>query len=304
MNTTTNLTQIAEILLKQNLKAEATECLRAALQINPADLNAHNLLEENQLQGNFTTAFGINSSISHDDDIFRFFAKHPSSINPIRDYLADGWRTLNELDTVLDDTGHPLKTCRSFLEFACGHGRFTRHLVKKLSPDALHVSDVVPGSVEFLQKQMGVGGFYSTSDPAALKPTRTFEVIFVLSLFSHLPESTWGAWLKTLYEALEPGGVLIFSTHGEKAAASLSAQWPDSGFLFVPASESTALPGEEYGSTFTTGEYVQKVARHVAPEAALRAYPHHFWGMQDGYALQRPKSPENPGFLKRMMGAR
>jgi SAM-dependent methyltransferase len=303
MITENSLIKVATQLLKKNMRSEAGECLNAAMQINPADLLAHNIIEENLLQGNFTTAFGINSIISSDDDIFRFFAKHPSSINPIRDYLADGWRTLTELYTVLDDTGHPLRKCQSFLEFACGHGRFTRHLVKQISPHALHVSDVVPGSVDFLQKQMNVGGFYSTSSPSALKPPRTYEVIFVLSLFSHLPESTWETWLQTLYTMLEPGGVLIFSTHGEKAADNLGAQWPDSGFLFIPASESTALPGEEYGSTFTTGEYVRKVAQTVAPEAQLRAYPGHFWGMQDGYALQRPQKPEHQGFLARMMGS-
>lgn len=290
MNMEIKLSSIAAQLLDQNMRSEATECLKSALQINPADLNAHNLLENNLLPGNFTTAFGINSIISEDDDIFRFFANHPSSINPIRDYLADGWRTLNELYKVLDDNGHPLKTCQSFLEFACGHGRFTRHLVKQLPPHTLHVSDVVPGSVDFLQQQMGVGGFYSASAPSELKPIRDYEVIFVLSLFSHLPESTWGSWLQTLYSVLEPGGVLIFSTHGEKAAATLSTQVPENGFLFVPASESTALPGEEYGSTFTTEGYVRAIAKRVAPEAKLKIYPAHFWGMQDAYALQRPAS--------------
>src|SRR5690606_30283758 len=116
----------------------------------------------------------------------------------------------------------------------------------------LDVADVVPGSVDFLKERLRVGGFYSTHRPEDLVLPQRYEIVFVLSLFSHLPESTWGDWLQRLYAGLDVGGVLIVTTHGETSARVLGVTLPENGFLFVPSSESKALSGDEYGSTFTS----------------------------------------------------
>ena len=91
---------------------------------------------------------GVNCEISPQDDIYRFFDGHPTSINPLRDYLADGWRTLSELMLLLESVDRPLLRVASFLEFASGHGRFTRHLARALGAGKVTVSDVVPSAVQ------------------------------------------------------------------------------------------------------------------------------------------------------------
>lgn len=281
----TELLPLARTLINQGRLAEASHCLQALLRLQPTHLEAHNLLEAERLPGNFTDAFGIDAQISADDDIFRFFANHPSCTNPIRDYLSDGWRTMVELSSLLESLDRPLGRCRSFLEFASGFGRFSRHLVKALPTGALHVSDVVPGSVDFLKARLGVDGFYSVTRPADLVTPRKYEVIFVLSLFSHLPESTWSVWLSQLYNALEDNGILIITTHGEKFARMMGVEFPANGFLFIPSSESTALSGEEYGSTFTSADYVRRAIAANLRGATTHEFPSRFWGHQDGFAI-------------------
>ncbi len=279
------LLPLARTLINQGRSVEASHCLQALLRMQPAHLEAHNLRETHRLPGNFSDAFGIEARISPDDDIFRFFANHPSCTNPIRDYLSDGWRTMVELIQALEPVKRSLSQCRSFLEFASGFGRFSRHLVKALPPGALHVSDIVPGSVDFLKTHLNIDGFYSTHQPEDLVAPRRYEIIFVLSLFSHLPDRTWSAWLKRLYDMLEPGGVLVITTHGEQAARNLGVQMPAEGYVFIPSSESSALDGEEYGSTFTSADYVhQAIAQHL-PGAAVHAFPAHFWGGQDAFVI-------------------
>lgn len=282
-----DLFRTAQSLLLRGDRLEGTQCLRAALRIDPACLDAHNLIESARLDGNFTDAFGIDAAISPDDDIFRFFAGHPSSTNPIRDYLSDGWRTMVELGSVLDAIGRPLGRCTGFLEFACGFGRFTRHLAKAIPAGNLHVSDVVAGSVDFLRQRHGVDGFYSTHAPQDLVVPRKYSTIFVLSLFSHLPEATWSLWLERLYQALEVDGVLIFTTHGSKCARLLGVPMPDGGFQFVTSSESTALSKEEYGTAFTSADYVRRVIRSRLAGAVVHEFPEKFWGNQDAYAVVR-----------------
>jgi SAM-dependent methyltransferase len=281
------LLEQARLQLARSDRDGAAVSLAAALELDPGFLPAHNLREEHRLAGNFSDWTGVNAVICPDDDIFRFFAGHPDSRNPLRDYLADGWRTLSELQRVLDGVGRNLYRCPSFLEFAAGHGRFTRHLAPALPPGALTVSDVVAGSVDFLRRHWGVNGFYSAAAPQAVQFPKRYEIVFVLSLFSHLPESTWQAWLAALYEAVAPGGVLVFTTHGEKSALLSGVDWGTSGFAFFAASESQALGGTEYGTTFASPWYVQGAIAAAASAARVTHIPTAFWSYQDAWLLQR-----------------
>ena len=92
------------------------------------------------------------------------------------------------------------------------------------------VSGVYHDAVNFSKKSFDVEGFYSCFNPAQLKIYKKYDVIFVASLFSHLPERTWRPWIKTLYESLSENGLLIFSCHGETCMANPS-QMPESGFF-------------------------------------------------------------------------
>jgi len=281
-----DLIALAERHLAAKDHAAAASCLDAATRLDPACLSAHNLRELHRLQGNFSDWLGVNASVSANDDIYKFFANHPTSLNPMRDYLSDGWRTTLELKQLLELQDRSLRQCVSFLEFACGHGRFTRHLVNYMAVDNITVSDVVPGSIDFLQTHWPVKGFYSTMDPAKLMIPQRYEIIFVLSLFSHLPRRTWTAWLKKMYNALEPGGLLIFSTHGEKCARMAGVSLNDEGYAFYPSSESSALDGETYGCTYTSPTFVQaQVQQILGAEASVQITPNHFWGNQDAVLL-------------------
>lgn len=285
----TDLINTSRRLLDAGQTAEADTCLRAALRLSPACLEAHNLIETHRLGSALGPAFGIDAHIHPDDEIFRFFAGHPSSINPIRDYLADGWRTLSELLRLFEQLDRKLSTTSSFLEFASGFGRFTRHLKASLPADSLHVSDIVPGSVDFLRQQFGLDGVYSRPEPEALELPRRYQVIFVLSLFSHLPDGLWQRWLQRLYDALEPGGHLILTTHGEEFCARHGVTLPANGYHFIPSSESITLDASLYGSTFTAPLYVQNAIRQLpeTPQNVLHV-PAHFWNLQDAWILQRP----------------
>ncbi len=273
--------------IKQNDYVAASALLDEALGHDPTNLAAHNLKEKYRLKGNFSDWMGVNAEISPDDDIFRFFVNHPTtSKNPFRDYLSDGWRTMVELQEILDQHALSVRRCESMLEFASGHGRFTRHLARVLNQGQLTVSDVVPGSVDFLRDAMGVKGFYSSTKPDELKIPEKYDLIFVLSLFSHLPSTVWNAWIRVLHAALKPAGLLIFSTHGEKCAALEGVQLDRQGYQFFASSESSALEGEIYGSTFASMAYVKNaVTQALGSTVKIETIPNHFWGNQDAIVV-------------------
>lgn len=279
----------ARLLLDQGDTAHAAPLLRQALGVPSTRLAAHNLIEQHRLPGCFADMMGMDCRIAASDDIFRFFAGHPTSSNPLRDYLADGWRTLSELMVLLEAVERPLLQTTSVLEFASGHGRFTRHLVKALgTADRVSVSDVVGDAVGFARQTFGVHGFVSSTEPEQVAWPAQYELVFVLSLFSHLPRRTWGRWLRHLYGALAPGGLLVFSTHGAKAARHDNVTLEADGFFFAPSSESQAIDAQDYGTAFTSEAFVRaRIAEELGQDKLIHQVPQHFWNHQDAWVVRR-----------------
>ena len=276
-------------LLEQGNREGAAQVLQRARAERSTMLQAHALIEQHDLNGSFRNIMGLDCSISEQDDIFGFFAGHPSSNNPLRDYLADGWRTLAELMALMESSGQPLVQSQHFLEFASGHGRFTRHLAKLLGSERVTASDVVADGVAFAQQKFGVHGFVSVAKPELLQAPRRYDTVFVLSLFTHLPRSTWNAWLKALWALVEPGGLLIFTTHGAKATAYDQITLDAEGFFFAPVSESTAIDQQEYGMTFTSEAFVRaQIDAVMGLDKLVQFSPVHFWNHQDAFVLRRP----------------
>lgn len=278
-----------EQLLAQGDRAGAAQLLERARAEPDTRLAAHNLIERHGLPGAYAEWMGLPCEIAPQDDIYRFFESHPLSINPLRDYLADGWRTLSELMLLLEQVQRPLWGARSVLEFASGHGRFTRHLVKALGAERVVVSDVVDDAMVFARRVFGVRTLASSSMPEEVHDTRTHDVVFVLSLFSHLPRATWSRWLRALYAMVAPGGVLVFTTHGAEAVRRQGVRLDDDGFFFAPSSESQAIDAQEYGTAFTSEAYVrERLVEHLTGARLESFAPQHFWHHQDAWVVAKP----------------
>lgn len=202
------------------------------------------------------------------------------------EYMRSGHEALVVVENALAALGRSLESEERVLEFAAGYGRLTRFLVQRMDPARLDVSDVLAPAVEFARRTFGVGGFVSRADPAELELDERYSLIYVGSLFSHLPRHRFVPMLRRLYEALTPDGVLLFSTHGTRFIGS------DAGFVFRTESESEVLDLAEYGATFVAPE----VVRELADEAGVRelvSLERELWWCQDLYAAA-PKS--HPGW--------
>jgi len=181
----------------------------------------------------------------------------------------------------------------SFLDFASGFGRVTRFLVRALPPERLVVAEIDPAAVEFQKSAFGVRGVVSTTDPSALRLFGSgFDLIFVSSLFSHLPPARFEEWLRVLYGRLRPSGLLAFSVHGIDRIQDPNVD-RSSGFVYVPVSETTRLDKAEYGSAYVSEERVRElVDRAGAGEGRLFVSRLAFGGTQDLYLLVGPPVPD------------
>jgi SAM-dependent methyltransferase len=264
---------------------EAAKLYAAVLQADPFNITAHNALERLNAPQAYSRWMGVNCLIDPRDDIFRFFANHEIAASPIREYLSDGWRTLTELMIILESLDKPLFKTESVLEFAAGFGRFTRHLAKVL-PGRVTCTDVLPGSMEFLREQFGVKTIESSHDPEELVLAAQYDLIFVLSLFTHLPPSKWQPWLRKLGSAVRPGGMLIFSVSNEAAGRELGVVFNEDGTRFLSSSESPSLDADVYGTTYTTTQFVEKQVEIALGDPLTHFFPRAFWAGQDAVVIR------------------
>lgn len=265
----------------------AADLYAELLERDPACVAASNGLERLGDPRRFSAWMRVDCTIDPRDDLLGFIARGPHGQNPIRAYLADGWRTLSELMLLLEQLDRPLLRFDSVLEFACGYGRFTRHLARAL-PGRVAAADILPGSVEFVGRQFGVEAFPSSFEPDQIRFPRRYGLVFVLSLFTHLPVEDWGRWLKVLASAVAPGGLLIFTVHSESLAAAHGVRFDDSGVHFVPSSESPSLDPARYGTTFTTRAVVEHELQQALGQAPLDYAADSFWVGQDAVVVAVP----------------
>jgi SAM-dependent methyltransferase len=170
---------------------------------------------------------------------------------------------------------------RRMLDFASGYGRLTRLLVHEHLADAVTVADILEGGMAFQSEQFGVRSLLSSTDPAHFDAPERYDLIFVASLFTHLPPATFTTWLQKLAGLLEPDGLLIFSVHDESLAPDKNVD----GIAFESHSESRVLDVEEYGSTWVTDAYVRGQVSRIGTSWACVRMPRALSDWQDVYVI-------------------
>lgn len=156
------------------------------------------------------------------------------------------------------------------LDFACGWGRLLRFLTHSVRPSQVWASEIQPDAARFVCEEYGVATVDSSYDPGEFRAGRSFDFIWVASLFSHLPDHLFHRWIAKLLEHLTPRGVLAFTVHDESILPAGLAM-PDTGIYFVATSEIEELDNRAYGTTFVSEDYVRRAIAKVRGGAAGNA---------------------------------
>lgn len=231
--------------------------------------------------------------IEERDEMYQFLVNHPSIKDPRSEYFRSGEVMLRSLEKILGDIGIELDQIHSFLDFACGYGRFTRFLVSTCGNEKITVSDIDRNAVDFCTKTFNVKGFYSTGDPGALSHSCKYDIIFVASLFSHLYLPFWEDWLRRLYDMLEDGGFLILSTHGVNCYNQVDNETKKrievimEGFYYIKQSETQRLSTEVYGTAYVDRPFVENIVLRNSLGKVIAFYPKELWSFQDVYVIRK-----------------
>jgi SAM-dependent methyltransferase len=173
------------------------------------------------------------------------------------EFLRIGRVCADDLMAAYLSAGRPAKDDGRWLDFGSGCGRVARHLIGR-APIADYTGvDVDAPQIAWAARHLA--GRFATippSPPTAL-PSGGFDVVFSISVFTHLDEAAQFAWLAELRRLLRPGGLLLATTHAPKIAESAIGIRPEElaalarrGFLFRrsvgPFNEQAAFHSGEY----------------------------------------------------------
>lgn len=208
-------------------------------------------------------------------------------------YLGVGKSALAAVQTAIGD-----QIPKSILDLPCGHGRVARHL-RSAYPDAdLFVSDLDEVGADFCAKEFKATKLVSVKGLADLKFQRTFDLIWVGSLITHLNQKETKEFLGFIERHLSADGIAIVTSHGAFVAGRLM-QSESSLYGIEPPGEAKIFadylrtgygysdyplsPG--YGISLTSREWIAQAASAAGLE--VDSHRDHAWdNHQDVLALK------------------
>ena len=197
----------------------------------------------------------------------------------IRQFLQVGERCSWLIEAAAD-----LNQVRRVLDFGCGCGRTLRWLLKVGHSAEFHGVDVDREAIAWCTEHYPQARFAVNSpEPPLPFPDGFFDVVYCLSVFTHLNETMQDAWIGELHRLLAPGGVLLISVHGAAAAAQLkpeiAVELAQKGFVHKRSRKLKGILPDWYHTTLHSPEYIeQRLTSRGFEQVAYEVIPD---GIQD-----------------------
>jgi len=127
--------------------------------------------------------------------------------------LKEGFKAYKIFKDCYETHVGPIGSCRAVLDFGCGWGRTIRFFLKDFPPEKLSGVDHAPQAIRICRETNKWCKFtlIEPNPPTALA-SDSFGLIYLYSVFSHLPEEMHWMLLKEFNRLLVPGGMLIATT--------------------------------------------------------------------------------------------
>ena len=129
-------------------------------------------------------------------------------------YLDGGQLAARSVRDILQRNQIEMGDLRAILDFGCGCGRVLRFW-KDLAGTELHGTDYNPELTTWCARHLSFARIGTNQlAPPTSYPASRFDLVYALSVFTHLPESAQMAWMSEFHRILRPGGLLLLSLHG------------------------------------------------------------------------------------------
>lgn len=168
-----------------------------------------------------------------------------------------------DLYTTLNECGIDPGGAHRILDFGCGCGRVLTWLSYLYPESGLFATDIDREAIEWCQEHLGQRATFSVnrSDPPLAYDDAGFDIVYSISIFTHLPETMQFAWLEELNRITRPDGLLILTVRGARffPAGSRRAQkrLERDGFYYAKGKGTRGLPSF-YQTSYHHVSYIRR----------------------------------------------
>jgi len=114
---------------------------------------------------------------------------------------------------------------KRILDFGCGAGRTLRHFTDEAGMAEFWGCDIDEASIGWMEEHMcpPFHVFVNGPEPPLDQPAASFDLIWAVSVFTHLTTS-WSRWLVELHRLLKPDGLLIATFMGRGMSEEIAGE--------------------------------------------------------------------------------
>lgn len=141
----------------------------------------------------------------------------------------------------------PISAIGRILDWGCGCGRVIAQLIKLIPPRQLFGCDIDTEAIAWDVANIHGPSFARVNPyPPTPYPDSYFDLIYGISVMTHLDERTQMLWLAELQRIAKPGGILVLSVIGEglrskNMPTSMASEFARKGFVSVVPNYSDLL---------------------------------------------------------------
>jgi SAM-dependent methyltransferase len=239
---------------------------------------------------------------------FNDFMLEASNDQGVGLYRSRADAVLDCIEDALTQVGRRPEDVESWLDFGCGYGRVLRFLLARgIAASRVEASDVIQDGVSFCVSEFGVHGKRSAYRMDHVDLGRKYEVVYAISVVTHLNPEETDAFLRLIGRVVEPGGLVLFTTHGDwwienqsateslgtwahkavaRVGSSVGEQVEAHGHAFLPY---TYYSGDAYGLAWHRPDYIKArmQALHSDSMRLINYRPARAEWYQDAFVYQR-----------------
>jgi SAM-dependent methyltransferase len=256
--------------------------------------------------------------LKNKDSNSRFMREHPGFVPPPVHLAYDAynhtdWRVYFEIgkkhaDIIADLVNEHIRAGEIHVcEWGCGPARVIQHLVNLPKYTKVHLlgTDYNKETIAWCQRHVkGIEFIPNRLEPPLSIGSSTLDCVYAISVFTHLSKEMHYLWIDELFRVLKPGGLLIFTTHGDLCAdrllGSQRAQY-DAGDLVAIGK---VKEGKKHFSTYHPSRFVENEL--LKGHAVVKHFnvPEQYKLIQDVWAVRKSGANEkkdSPGFRQQSL---
>lgn len=178
-------------------------------------------------------------------------------------YLAVGRQVFEHLQQGIALADVAVMADTKVLDFGCGSGRVLLWWAQRQPRPRLYGTDIDAAAVAWVAANLPVATNVNGFKPPLPYADGELDVVYAISVLTHLDEAAQDRWLAEVRRVLRPGGAALLTVHSDASNARLSAKdqatLAASGFLFLNNyTMAMDVFGSGYRNTYHSRGYVER----------------------------------------------